>query len=58
MDSKVACYSIAGGGVTFLDPDKRKADFKREADAMDEVKAYMKEHPTYHPGHNDWVLEP
>ncbi|UNK42107.1 hypothetical protein MNO14_14335 [Luteimonas sp. S4-F44] len=44
--------------VTFLDPGKRKADFKREADAMDEVKAYKKEYPTYHPGYNDWVLEP
>ena len=44
--------------VTFLDPDKRKADFKREKEQMDEVDAYMDAHPTYHPGHNDWVLDP
>lgn len=43
--------------VEFLDPDKRKADFKREKDQMDEVKEYMKSHPTYFPGYNDWVLD-
>lgn len=43
--------------VEFLDPDKRKADFKREKDNMDEVKEYMDSHPTYFPGYNDWVLD-
>lgn len=43
--------------VEFLDPDKRKADFKREKDHMDEVKEYMDSHPTYFPGYNDWVLD-
>ncbi|QWP77095.1 hypothetical protein J5226_01425 [Lysobacter sp. K5869] len=43
--------------VEFLDADKRKADFKREKDHMDEVKEYMDKHPTYFPGYNDWVLE-
>ena len=43
--------------VEFLDPDKRKADFKREKDQMDEVEAYLDSHPTYFPGYNDWVLE-
>lgn len=43
--------------VEFLDPGKRKADFKREKDHMDEVKAYMDSHPTYFPGYNDWVLD-
>ncbi|MFK3647807.1 hypothetical protein ACI2IY_05140 [Lysobacter enzymogenes] len=43
--------------VEFLDADKRKADFKREKDSMDEVKDYMDKHPTYFPGYNDWVLE-
>lgn len=44
--------------VTFLDTDARKADFKREKDSMDEVNQYKKDHPFYHPGHNDWVLDP
>ena len=43
--------------VEFLDPGKRKDDFKREKDSMDEVKEYMDKHPTYFPGYNDWVLE-
>ncbi|MGH8079263.1 MAG: hypothetical protein ACREP7_01730, partial [Lysobacter sp.] len=43
--------------VEFLDPDKRDLDFKREKDHMDEVDEYMKNHPTYFPGYNDWVLE-
>lgn len=43
--------------VEFLDADKRKADFKREKDNMDEVKEYMDKHPTYFPGYNDWVLD-
>ncbi|WP_242108288.1 hypothetical protein [Luteimonas aquatica] len=43
--------------VEFLDPDKRKADFKREKEQMDEMKAYMDAHPTYFPGYNDWVLD-
>lgn len=43
--------------VEFLDPDKRKADFKREKEHMDEVKEYMDKHPTYFPGYNDWVLD-
>ncbi|MEH6418671.1 hypothetical protein [Pseudomonas sp. CGJS7] len=43
--------------VEFLDPDKRDLDFKREKDHMDEVDEYMKAHPTYFPGYNDWVLK-
>jgi hypothetical protein len=43
--------------VEFLDADKREADFKREKDQMDEVEQYKKDHPTYFPGYNDWVLD-
>lgn len=41
----------------FLDKSKREADFKREKDQMDEVKAYRDAHPTHFAGHNDWVLD-
>jgi hypothetical protein len=41
----------------FLDPAKREADFKREKDHMDEVKAYREAHPTHFDGYNDWVLD-
>lgn len=50
-------YRGADTYVEFLDPDKRKADFEREKAHMDEVEGYTDKHPTYFPGHNDWVLE-
>lgn len=41
----------------FLSKEKREADFKREQEHMDEVKAYREAHPTHFAGYNDWVLE-